>query len=246
MEQDVRQKQPSNHKFIGLFLIAGGILLLMNKMGVTLVPEWVFTWPVLIIAIGFLIGLQHRFRHFIWLILIVWGSFSLVDQQMPGLQLHNYTSAVALILVGIFFIFRRNRHYHRNKWNKTRDYSFVNNNVSNAEDGEYIDSTSVFGGAKKVVVSKNFKGGDITCFMGGAEIDLTQADIQGKAVIDATTVFGGAKIIVPSNWDVKIETTVAFGSVEDKRQLQGLNVDPNKLLIIDGTAVFGGIEINNY
>ena len=94
--------------------------------------------------------------------------------------------------------------------------------------------------------SKNFQGGDVTCFMGGAEIDLTQADVQGKAVIDATAVFGGVKIIVPSNWDVKVENTAAFGSVDDKRRAGNFIPDTTKLLVITGTAVFGGIEITNY
>jgi len=82
--------------------------------------------------------------------------------------------------------------------------------------------------------------------MDGEEIDLSQADIQSKAIIDATAVFGGIKIIVPSNWDLKIENNGVFGNVEDKRKFHTLNADPSKQLIIEGTAVFGGIEINNY
>src|SRR5690349_22431252 len=42
----------------------------------------------------------------------------------------------------------------------------------------FIDVTAVFGGIKKNVLSKNFKGGDITSFMGGSEIDLSQADFN--------------------------------------------------------------------
>ncbi len=46
---------------------------------------------------------------------------------------------------------------------------------------DYIDATTVLGGIHKNIISKNFKGGDITIFMGGAEINLSQADIQGTA-----------------------------------------------------------------
>jgi predicted membrane protein len=59
-------------------------------------------------------------------------------------------------------------------------------------------------------------------------------------------VFGGIKLIVPSNWDVKFENTAVFGNMEDKRRIQNLNADASKQLVIDGTAVFGGIEITNY
>ena len=103
----------------------------------------------------------------------------------------------------------------------------------------------MFGGVKKVILSKNFQGGDITCFMGGCEIDLTKADFQTKAVIDITQVFGGTKIIIPSHWQISSEMTAIFGAIEDKRQ-QPLSAAVDKILVIQGTSIFGGIEIKNY
>jgi predicted membrane protein len=241
-DNNIKYKSPHSKVWTGLFLVAAGFLLMGNKMGLG-IPGWIFTWPVLIIAFGFLMGLQHNFRNFFWIIPVLAGSYWLLSEQMPSFHLQNFGTPMLLILIGAVFIFRpRHRGYKREWKNKWREYAFD----ADREDGEYLDSTSVFGGAKKVVVSKNFKGGDITCFMGGAEIDFTQADIQGHVVVDITAVFGGAKIIVPSNWDVKIETTAAFGSVEDKRQIQTLKIDSSKTLVLKGTAVFGGIEINNY
>lgn len=110
---------------------------------------------------------------------------------------------------------------------------------------DFIDATTIFGGVHKNILSKNFKGGDITIFMGGAEINLSQADIQGTAAIDITQIMGGTKIIVPSNWEVRSQLTSFFGNIEDKRQNIG-HIDPNKVLIIDGSSVFGGIEIKSY
>jgi predicted membrane protein len=111
---------------------------------------------------------------------------------------------------------------------------------------DFIDSTSIFGGIKKNIISKNFKGGDITNIMGGSEIDLTQADIHGTVRIDLTQVFGGTKLIVPSNWQVKAQMAAIFGGVEDKRSIQNTALDPNKILLLDGTSIFGGIEIRSY
>ena len=250
MEQEnFRRKHSGNRALIGLFLVAGGILLLVNKMGLAFLPGWFFSWPVLIIGIGFLIGLQHNFRSFVWLIMMAWGTYELIDQQMPSLNIKNYAAPAALILIGLFFIIRR-RNSRSRQWNNQQWKNIQGNELytdqNSFDNGDFIDSTSVFSGAKKVIISKNFKGGEITCLMGGAEIDLSQADIQGKALIDATAVFGGIKIIVPSNWDVKFENHAVFGNVEDKRKLQSFNADVTKQLIIDGTAVFGGIEITNY
>ena len=97
----------------------------------------------------------------------------------------------------------------------------------------------------KIYLSKNFKGGDITIFMGGAELNLSQADIQGTAALDITQIMGGTKIVVPPHWTIRSELTSVFGSIEDKRQNIGIP-NPEKVLIIDGTSVFGGIEIRNY
>lgn len=108
-----------------------------------------------------------------------------------------------------------------------------------------VDVTAIFSGVKRRVLSKNFLGGDITAFMGGAEIDLTQADIHGTTVMDITTIFGGVKLIVPPDWDVQSHATAVFGGVEDKRYTH-VAVQANKVLVLDGVAVFGGIEIRSY
>ncbi|MDE3248162.1 MAG: hypothetical protein KGO82_05875 [Bacteroidota bacterium] len=111
---------------------------------------------------------------------------------------------------------------------------------------DFLDVTSVLGSAHRIVASKNFKGGDITCFMGGAEIDMREADIKGTVVLDVTTIMGGAKLIVPSNWEVKPEITNVLGGVEDKRQVQGKVIDFNKVLLLKGTSFMGGIELRSY
>ena len=96
------------------------------------------------------------------------------------------------------------------------------------------------------MLSKQFRGGEIVSFMGGSEIDLTQADFTGRITIDTTNIFGGTKLIVPPTWDVQSDITTVFGGVDDKRPVQGVQPDPNKVLILDGTCLFGGIEIRSF
>ena len=118
-------------------------------------------------------------------------------------------------------------------------------NGSGYSSEDYIDTTSIFGGVHKKVVSKNFRGGDVVTFLGGSEIDLSQAEIIGTARLDVTQVMGGTKIIVPAHWEVRSEVTALFAGFEDKRQ-QPAMINPEKVLIIDGTSIFGGIELKNY
>ena len=128
-------------------------------------------------------------------------------------------------------------------WEK--EYENYKKQYGNFTSENFINATTVFGGLHKTIVSKDFKGGDVTIFMGGAEINLSQADINGMAVMDITQVMGGTKLIVPPHWEVRTQMTSVFGNIEDKRQ-ESKTTNPEKVLIIDGTSVFGGIEIRNY
>ncbi len=116
----------------------------------------------------------------------------------------------------------------------------------NCNDPEILNINSIFGGIKRFICSKNFKGGSIVTFMGGAEINLMQADIIQPIIIEVSNLFGGTKLILPSNWDIKNEVTVVFGGVEDKRNMTALSPDPGKTVYLKGNSLFGGIELNKY
>ena len=250
----------------GVFFLIIGALLLANKMGAG-VPDWIFTWPSILIIVGIYTGVKHRFENFGWAIMVLVGTLFLINNQFVDLKLHDYILPIVFFAVGLLFITRprhhrwrrpddwKNKEEWKKKWDekmqrKYGNYSTgavdINPEIINSDNGEFIEVNSVFGSAKKIILSKNFKGGKINCFMGGAEIDLTQADIQGKAVIEANQVFGGTKLIIPPHWDLKVENTSVFGGMEDKRRAIASQIDPSKILILKGVNVFGGIEIKSF
>ena len=51
-----------------------------------------------------------------------------------------------------------------------------------------LDATSIFGGVKKNIITKDFKGGDVTSIFGGSEIILSQADID-KVELDSIFLY---------------------------------------------------------
>ncbi|HEV3412620.1 MAG TPA: LiaF domain-containing protein [Puia sp.] len=110
---------------------------------------------------------------------------------------------------------------------------------------DYLDTTAFFGGVHKKIVSKNFKGGDIVTIMGGTELDLSQADFTGMIKLDVVQIMGATKIIVPAHWEIRTDVTAIFAGFEDKRQQPTVN-NPEKVLIIDGTSLMGGIELRNF
>ena len=98
--------QPGNSRaWSGLILLIAGGLLLAFKMGAP-IPAWIFTWPVILIVIGFFVLLKSRFHNPGGFIMILIGSIFLIDQQIPGIQFHNYIVPIILISLGLLFIFR--------------------------------------------------------------------------------------------------------------------------------------------
>lgn len=247
------RRKERDRVFSGIFLlIVGGVLLLKTAHWV-LFPSWFFDWPTILIALGLFTGVKHRFRGGAWFILLLIGGLFLADRVNPGLNIDRYIWPLVIISMGILFIFKPKRIIRPDSNSNMPEpvvnpgETFTSDNVHFTEDKrEVIDITSVMSGVRKNIMSKNFKGGDIVCFMGGAELDLTQADITGRVKIDTTNIFGGTKLIVPSTWDVQSDVTAIFGGVDDKRQLNGVRPDPDKILILDGTCMFGGIEIRSF
>lgn len=239
----------------GFILVCVGVVLLAYKMGAP-IPGWVFTWPVLLIAIGFLVGIKSRFRNPGAFIMILIGGIFLIDQSVPGINFHNYILPVILIGVGILYILRPSHTHCRRRsryWNNIPPNAASSTNKFERYDqplqddnAEYLDTQAIFGSIKKNILSKNFKGGEIVSFMGGTEINLMQADIQQSIVLEINNVFGGTKLIIPSNWDVKNEVTAVFGGIEDKRTFDNIIPDSGKNILLKGACIFGGIEITNY
>ena len=257
INDDKHVNRSSSRVWVALTLMVVGAALLLQQFGFPL-PYWLFTWPVLLIVIGIFMGFNHGFRGAGWAVLIIVGSFFLIDDILPGFSFHRFMWPFGILVIGLLLLVRPRRHDwggRRNwdKWkNDIKDSADWKNNqgeyknkYSNLSSENYIDATTVFGGVHKTIVSKDFKGGDITVFMGGAEINLSQADITGIAKIDVTQVMGGTKLIVPAHWEIRTQMTSVFGNIEDKREQNRIS-NPDKVLIIDGTSVFGGIEIRNY
>lgn len=229
----------------GVFILLIGIVALLRST-VEGFPDWVFSWQMLLVAFGLFIGIRHNFRGGAWLVLLLVGGIFLARDLYPGFSFGRIWPVV-LIVLGLFIIMRPRRGW---KWNPNKKTEGASDSVF-TEDIDYtkedfVDSTSIFGGAKKIIISKNFRGGSLVNIFGGTELDLSQADFSGTAVIELETIFGGTKLLIPSNWSVKSEAVTIFGGIEDKRRMQAGTEAPDKTLLIRGTVIFGGIDIKSF
>ena len=253
---------PGNNVMTGLVIIIIGGLLLLKQFGVYF-PHWFFTWPMIVIAAGLVIGVRNKFQDISWFIIMVVGFFFLADDIVPDLSVKPFIWPLAIIGVGLLIITRRrcNRnwfHHIHDEFNLVTpppppippdmpgaEVPPTQGFTSQVPIDDAIDVVSVFGSVKRTVYSKTFRGGEVVCVFGGADINLIHADIPGPIIIEIVQLFGGAKMIVPPHWVIRTEITPIFGSVEDKRPPSHVT-DTEKVLILRGTVLFGGVEVKSY
>lgn len=254
MENNTNFKDREGGRVIGgLILVLVGAALLLRNIGFVM-PTWLFSWPMILILVGMFIGFKSNFRNNAWFIISLVGLYFLVNDYVPSLGLSTIFWPGLIIIMGIIFIVRPHRGQPGavkvNEGVDPKDpvagLPDAHTNVSQ-QSSDYLQVRSVFSGVNKNVVSKNFEGGHISCVFGGSEIDLTQADINGRVIIKLEIIFGGAKLIVPPHWAVQNEIDGVFHAVDDKRSFNpSAAINPGKVLVLKGSVVFGGIEIRSY
>jgi class 3 adenylate cyclase len=82
-------------------------------------------------------------------------------------------------------------------------------------------------------------------FMGGCDMDLRRAEIDGPEVsITAVAFMGGIKIVVPEGFDVELRGFSFMGG-RDLKVRDVPRVPGSPLIVVRGFAVMGGIEVKS-
>jgi len=241
--EDIEESRKKGRAVGGAILVIVGTCLLLQRLDLK-VPDYWFSWQMILIAVGVVLGFRHNFRMGGWLVMVAIGGFFLAAEiQNWPFDTARFIWPVALIGVGIIVIFKRN--YSTKEWADRKKRFGAS--IVGATGDDYLDATAIFGSVDKVVMSKNFKGGDVTSIFGGTVLNFMKADIEGTATLDVTAIMGGCEIIVPANWKIKVDVTTIMGGVDDKRYLDVMTgTGPEKLLILTGTVIMGGMEIKSY
>ncbi len=116
--------------------------------------------------------------------------------------------------------------------------------IPNADD--YLETRVIFGGIKRTIFSKNFKGGSINNIFGSTEIDLSGADINGTAVLDITQAFGELIITVPADWHIDADFSQFMATIEDYRNNVYQTRSTEKMLLLKGNSSFGLVQIQQH
>ena len=213
----------------GLVLTAVGLAFLLDNL--ELVDSWTILrfWPVILLVVGLrsLSGARDRGSAVSGTLLAAAGALLLLDSlNLIDVDLGDLWPLI-LVAIGI-----------RALINVMSDSEALSE-VSESEEA----AAAFLGAVERRNRSADFRGGSASAFMGGVNLDLTEADIAGeRAVIHVFAMMGGLEIRVPEEWTVEVGVTSIMGGVEDKTRGPAATA---KRLVLKGTVIMGGIEIRN-
>ena len=236
----------------GFIILAVGVLILLRKLNV-FYPDWLLSWPMILIAIGVITLIKHEFKSFFGVMMLGVGLYFLLEREFNfhfGMQ--RFIFPIALIFVGIYLITKKRKEQQvleefQEKIRKKASASSVSSEEYKiGEEYNKGEKSTFSSGINKRMLTKNFQGGKLTAAFGGIDLDLTQSDFSGMVTLQVDVIFGAIKLVVPPHWDVRVEVTNIAAGVEDKRAYRQSEVDSDKVLVIRGTVFFGGLEIKSY
>lgn len=223
---------------LGVMIIAVGVIFMLDNLEIIYAGNFLRYWPVILVVFGATKIAQARNMSgqiFGWIITAV-GALMLLD-RLDFIEFRVWDWwPVILIIVGLNFL--------RGSWNRKRSLAEhpFQDSATNSE--AYIKNMAMLSGVKRIITSKEFRGGELSAMMGGCEIDLRDAEMKGnEAVIDVNVIMGGIEMRVPMGWTVSVEATPIMGGVEDKTYPP--KDGPTKRLVLTGTIIMGGVEIKN-
>jgi predicted membrane protein len=213
---------------------------------------------MLLIVVGVVFLVRRRFVGGFCLFLI--GNFAMVPRIA---KIYGYDCIpddfvakfwpLLLVAIGIFLVIAhllkfdrckiRNRQFHR--WRYHHRVNLYEETSAKAKEEELSDKflkMNVFSYGKYYVIDTVFTGGVVKAVFGGMELDLRRAIFaEGETVLLIEAVFSGITILLPDDLCVDSKMSIVAGGLDDDRRIN--NQSSSKKIILEGSAVFSGIEL---
>jgi hypothetical protein len=236
MPTDDRRPVVTPHFVLGVSALVAGVLLLAANLGFTAATDLLSYWPGALVVIGVAKLVRARsvgaaLAGSVWLGAGAW----LLANTLGVMRVTVWDAArtywpLLLVALGVSIVRQTLRHRR--------------------EPGSRLDLrndlrvVAILGGNKGVSGSHAFRGGELTAILGGVNLDLREARMQGgRAVLDLLAVFGGIELRVPEGWVIESQLGIALGGYEDRTRPVGAADAPR--LVLRGTTVMGGVEVRN-
>ena len=219
----------------GIVLIAVGIIIGANALGIADIDIFFDGWWTLFIIVPCFIGLFNEREKTGNIIGIIIGAALLLSCQgiLNFDMIWKLALPVILIIIGLSFIFR-------DTFNKEVSDAIKRLNAGRPGESEYF---ATFSGQNVNFDREEFKAASLNAVFGGVKCDLTGAIINEDCVVNCSAVFGGITVYAPDDVKIKIKSSSIFGGVSNTKKPSVNENENEKTLYINATCIFGGVEI---
>lgn len=220
----------------GLLVMALGLLFLGANLGYFSARQaFRLFWPSAFVVLGLVVLFEPRSRTGRRLWGLAWiaagGWIWSYQEGWIDVDFWDLLVPLALVLFGVSLVWRSLRGPRRRR--------------AESDDPDVeVRSFALLSGNQVRSTSAQFRSADLGAFMGGVELDLTQAKPAGEeAEIDVFAMWGGIEIRVPREWAVVSKVMPVMGAFEDKTE--PIPGGASRRLVVRGLVVMGGIEVKN-
>jgi hypothetical protein len=213
----------------GVIILGIGIILLFRRLGLY-IPDWVLTWPMILIALGTYTLISQQFKSFFGSVVLFIGVYFLLKREFDlDLGIDQYIWPVGLIALGIYLITQKKKEHKamddiRKNWEATRKKKTQSSNPETTESAEVVEDASPSQEGSSKAPDSGFVRATGTAFMDRINESVIFSGVNRKLM---TKNFQGGK------------ATVLFGGLD----LDLTQVDFTGIATLDLEVGFGGVKL---
>ena len=213
----------------GVIILGIGLVLLFRKLGLY-IPDWVLTWPMILIAVGTYTLISQQFKSFFGSVVLFIGVYFLLKREFDlDLGLDQFIWPVGLIALGIYLITYKKREYKamdeaRKNWETSRKNKKDSSNAEKVESAEVVEELAASGEEIAKAPDSGFVRATGTAFLDRINESVIFSGVNRKLM---TKNFQGGK------------ATVIFGGLD----LDLTQVDFTGIVTLDFEVGFGGVKL---
>ncbi|MBQ5602731.1 MAG: hypothetical protein IIU77_07930 [Clostridia bacterium] len=214
------------HKIVwGLAFIAVGVIFALNALEITNIDVFFDGWWTLFIIIPSFVGIFKSGDRSGSLFMLALGVTLLLAAQnvIAYGMIWKLFLPIALIFIGIKIIFG-NLSFRKKKSKNEKTTSAIFSDEKSKWDGEVLEDS------------------EFNCVFGDLKIALEKAVIEKDVTLKINAVFGDVRVKLPSDVNVRVNSSVLFGDVVNKRPAETIAFTSTVTLEISG--VFSDIRID--
>jgi hypothetical protein len=213
----------------GVIILGIGLVLLFRKLGLY-IPDWVLTWPMILIAVGTYTLISQQFKSFFGSVVLFIGVYFLLKREFDlDLGLDQFIWPVGLIALGIYLITYKKREYKamdeaRKNWETSRKNKKDAADAEKVESAEVVEELAASGEETAKAPDSGFVRATGTAFLDRINESVIFSGVNRKLM---TKNFQGGK------------ATVIFGGLD----LDLTQVDFTGIVTLDFEVGFGGVKL---